>query len=262
MHMQADQSGGHPAVPHTPGRDRWDGKIVLVAGATRGFGYAAASRLADMGATVMLLPRAPDQVARVGRNFPDRVVRLPAMDLSGTADVLRAIAPILDFGGVDMLINVAAPLEPIQRCADVETALERVFHLNVVVPADLSTSLYPLMVQRGWGRIVNVSAGLRGEQTSAGSEAYVAARHALEAHTRNLAARLLGTGVTANVYRPGAVAPGPQVVHRRRRTGSTSLHWRVVSYAHLGRFPRAQEAMPLLRLLRSDQTGKIWAADG
>jgi len=176
--------------------------------------------------------------------------------------LMRAIAHILDLGGVDVLINVAAPLD-VQPYTETEaTTLERVFQLNVVVPADLSVSLLPRMVDRGWGRIVNVSSSLPSRQTTAISEAYFASRHALETHTRKLAARLSGTGVTANAYRSGAVAPGMQLIERRRRTENLSLHHRVVSYAHDGSGPPGKEAVPLLRLLRGDQTGKIWAADG
>lgn len=259
--MRGDR--GTPAdTQDTRGTDDWGGKVVLVTGATRGLGQAVATELAAQGATVMMLPRAPEQAAGMGRSSPGCVFRLLPTDLSKPADVLRTIAHILDIGGVDVLINVAAPLDPSQRCTETEaTTLERLFQLNVVVPADLSVSLLPRMVERGWGRIVNVSGGLAGEQTSAVSEAYVASRHALETYTRNLAARLSGTGVTANVYRPGAVDPGMQVIERRRRTESMDLHQRVVSYAHNGRVPPGKEAVPLLRLLGSDQTGKIWAAD-
>lgn len=258
--MRGDR-GTPAATHHTRRTDDWGGKVVLVTGATKGLGQAVATRLAAWGATVMMLPRGPEQAAGMGRSSPGCVFRLRSTDLSNPADVLRAIAHILDIGGVDVLINVAAPLDPSQRCTETEaSALARLFQLNVVVPADLSVSLLPRMVERGWGRIVNVSRGVVGGQASAITEAYVASRHALENYTRDLAARLSGTGVTANVYRPGALDPGVEVIERRRRTERMDLHQRFASYGHNG-VPPAKDAMPLLRLLGSDQTGKIWAAD-
>jgi len=260
--MRGDR-GTPAATQDTRGTDDWCGKMVLVAGATGGLGQDVATRLAAQGARVMMLPRSPQPAAGTGGRSPGDVFRLLPTDLSKPADVLLTVARILELGGGDVLINVAAPLDPVQPCTETEaTTLERVFQLNVVVPADLSVSLLPRMVERGWGRIVNVSSSLPGGQTSAVSEAYVASRHALETHTRNLAARLSGTGVTANAYRSGAVDPGMQVVERRRRKESLSLHRRVVSYAHNGGVAPGKEAVPLLRLLRGDQTGKIWAADG
>jgi len=254
---------GTPAAAHdTPGTDDWGGKVVLVAGATRGLGQDVATRLAAHGATVMMLSRSLEEAVGMGETSPGGVFGRLSTDLSKPAELVQAIGHILDLGGVDVLINVAAPLDPVQPYTETEaTTMERVFQLNVVVPADLSVSLLPRMVERGWGRIVNVSGGLAGDQVSAVSDAYVASRDALETYTRNLAARLSGTGVTANVYRSGAVDAGLQVIERRRRTESGSLHSRVVSYAHNG-VPPGKEAVPLLRLLRSDQTGKIWAADG
>lgn len=261
--MCGDRRGTPAATKDTSGPDDWGGKVVLVAGATRGLGQDVATRLATQEATVMMLPRSLEERPGVGGSLPGGAFGLLSTDLSKPTDLMRAIAHILDLGGVDVLINVAAPLDPVQPRTETEaTTLERVFQFNVVVPADLSVSLLPRMVERGWGRIVNVSRSLPRGQTSAISEAYVASRHALETHTRNLAARLSGTGVTANAYRSGAVDPWMQVIERRRRTGSLGIHHRVVSYAHDDGCPPGNEAVPLLRLLRGDQTGKIWVADG
>jgi NAD(P)-dependent dehydrogenase (short-subunit alcohol dehydrogenase family) len=62
------------------------------------------------------------------------------------------------------------------------------------------------MLERGWGRIVNVSSGIvERPGTMVGLNAYAATKAALEAHTLNLAAELAGSRVTANVFRPGSV---------------------------------------------------------
>jgi NAD(P)-dependent dehydrogenase (short-subunit alcohol dehydrogenase family) len=62
------------------------------------------------------------------------------------------------------------------------------------------------MLDRGWGRIVNVSSGIADHPGAmVGMNAYAATKAALEAHTLNLAAELAGSGVTVNVYRPGSM---------------------------------------------------------
>ena len=79
------------------------------------------------------------------------------------------------------------------------------------------------MIERGWGRVVNVSSGIvANPKRMIGGNAYATSKSALEAHTLNLAAELVGTGVTVNVYRPGAVDTQMQA-WIRRQSGSRSL---------------------------------------
>jgi NAD(P)-dependent dehydrogenase (short-subunit alcohol dehydrogenase family) len=100
------------------------------------------------------------------------------------------------------------------------------------------------------GRIVNVSGGIVASPGSmVGGNVYAAAKAALEAHTRNLAAELAGTGVTVNVYRPGGVDTAMQAWIRAqdpKRIGG-ELHQRFVrSYADGTLITPAQSAAALI----------------
>jgi NAD(P)-dependent dehydrogenase (short-subunit alcohol dehydrogenase family) len=121
------------------------------------------------------------------------------------------------------------------------------------------------MLAAGWGRIVSVLSGIVASPGSMiGGNAYAATKAALEAHSRNLAAELAGTGVTVNVYRPGGVDTAMQAWIRSQdpaRIG-TAPHERFRrSYAEGSLLtPDASAAALLGHLLGADgeRTGAIW----
>ena len=111
------------------------------------------------------------------------------------------------YGPIDVLVNNAATVGPLGPTASLDWREVRgAFDLNVVSVVALTAAVLPGMVERGWGRVVNVSSGIVARPgTMHGGTTYTATKGALEAHTVNLAAELEGTGVTVNGYRPGIV---------------------------------------------------------
>ena len=118
------------------------------------------------------------------------------------------VAQTTNWGAVDILAG--------QRCGRLAARCQRhgrtsrvaaaIGGTNVVAVAALSFALLPAMLERRWGRIVNVSSAIA-EHPGAmiGANAYATGKAALEAHTLNLAAELAGSGVTVNAFRPGSV---------------------------------------------------------
>ena len=126
----------------------------------------------------------------------------------------------------------------------------------------LARRVLPGMLDAGWGRIVNVSAAIAARPGMlAGLNTYAASKGALEAHTLNLAAELEGTGVTANVYRPGTVDTSMQAYIRdqpREQIGAP-LHDRFTTMLHSGALitPRAS-ADSMIARLAGQASGEIW----
>jgi short-subunit dehydrogenase len=107
-----------------------------------------------------------------------------------------------ELGGVDVLVNNAGiPMR--RRMQDLTLAdAEAVMRVNFFSPVVLTSALLPRLLERGSGRIVNVSS--MGTRTFAmGVGAYAASKAALELYTEGLFADLLGTGVTAQLFVPG-----------------------------------------------------------
>jgi NAD(P)-dependent dehydrogenase (short-subunit alcohol dehydrogenase family) len=121
------------------------------------------------------------------------------------------------------------------------------------------------MIERGWGRIANVSSGIAAHPTAMiGMNAYAASKSALEAHTYNLAAELAGTGVTANVYRPGSVDTAMQGWIRNQpaeEIGAALRERFIDSYERGALLTPEQSAQSLLARLVGDDTGMAWSVD-
>jgi short-subunit dehydrogenase len=182
-----------------------EGSRVLVTGASSGIGAAAAVAFAEAGATVGICARRPDRLAdvldRCRASAPES--RMWTVDLTDL-DGLPAFAARADdeLGGVDLLVNNAGV--PKRRKMQELTLddLEDVMRINFYSPFVLTSALLPRLLERGHGRIVNVSStGTR--MVALGVGAYAASKAALELYTEGLWADLLGTGVSAQMFVPG-----------------------------------------------------------
>jgi NAD(P)-dependent dehydrogenase (short-subunit alcohol dehydrogenase family) len=243
-----------------------EGMTAMVTGAGRGIGRAVAIELAEAGMAVALVARSEDQLAETAqqvKHLGAAAVVVPA-DLSDLSQVTRAIHLATDqLGAVDVLINDAAVVGPLGPSVSVDqTEWAFTFSVNVVAAAALSFAVLPAMVERGWGRIVNVSSAIAAHPGAmVGMNAYAASKAALEAHTINLAAELTGSGVTVNAFRPGSVDTAMQAGIRGQdpmRIGA-ALHERFArSYAEGAMITPKQSARCLVPHLFADGTGEIW----
>ncbi|WP_405590445.1 SDR family NAD(P)-dependent oxidoreductase [Streptomyces sp. NBC_01190] len=243
-----------------------DGRMAVVTGAGRGIGRAVALGLADLGAVSVLVARSAnelEQTIELVRERGGRAVAAPA-DL-GSPDAVAEVVSRAEaaLGPIDVLVNNAATVQPLAPSTQVDAAAwEAAFQLNVTVPATLAFALLKGMLSRGWGRVVNVSSGIAANPGSMiGANAYAATKAALEAHTLNLAAELDGSGVTANVYRPGSVDTAMQAWIRdngKGRIGDTT-HQNFLRRHEQGALISPEDsAAVLLRRLTGPDNGRIW----
>ena len=246
-----------------------DGRVALVTGGGRGIGRAIALGLAATGARVAVLARSPDEVQQtvneIGQNN-QIALGVPA-DVTDPEEVGSALATIgARWGPVEMLVNNAAAVWPLGPSATVDLQeWAAALAVNVTAPAQLSFTVLTGMLDRRWGRIVNVSSSIAANPTGMPrANAYATSKSALEAHTINLAAELKDSGVTVNVFRPGGVDTAMQGYIRSQdpaRIGG-ELHQRFVSNHEHGRLlTPEQSASSLLARLPGDGTGQIWDAD-
>lgn len=182
-------------------------RTALVTGASRGIGADCARALAEAGAAVALAARTLDDVEAVAAELraeghdahafscdvtdPDAVDRL-------ASDAGAAL------GRIDILVNNAGTSgsNPLHRVTLEEW--HRIMDVNATGTFLCTRALLPGMLERGFGRVVNVAsvAGLAGARYIS---AYTAAKHAVVGFTRAVAAEVEGRGTTVNAVCPGYV---------------------------------------------------------
>lgn len=240
-------------------------RTALVSGAGRGIGRAIAVALARSGARVAVLARSAEQVGEtVGliHDIGGEALAVPA-DVTDTEATAEALARIVAaYGPVEVLVNNAAVVWPLGATPVVDPAeWAAAITVNLTAIVRLSIAVLPSMLDRGWGRIVNVSSAVVGRPASMiGGNAYVTGKAALEAHSVNLAAELAGTGVTVNVYRPGAVDTAMQAwIRDQDGAGFPALHERF-RYLHQEGLliTPEQSAAALVPRITGAETGQTW----
>lgn len=242
-------------------------KVALVTGAGRGIGRALAVELAGAGADVALLARSRDQLEQVH----DLITAVGSRAYVVVADMgdphqvgAAATSVLAEFGRVDVLINNAAVVGPLGPTTAVPFGeIERALGVNVLGPVALTRALLAGMLDRRWGRIVNVSSGIAGApQAMIGANAYAMSKAALEAHTANLAGELAGSGVTVNSYRPGRVDTAMQgwIREQRPEVIGRDLHDRFVQWYERGELITPEvSARSLVARLASEASGETWS---
>jgi short-subunit dehydrogenase len=180
---------------------------AIVTGASRGIGVHVARALAEREMDLLLVARSEPELARLARELRtgDRKVSIAAVDLSqpGAAQRIAAIAAA-ELGGVDVLVNNAA-VEPQRRFHALELGeIERILRVDLIAPIELARVLLPGMLERGYGRIVNMSS-LAGHVGFPCTEAYAAAKDGLIAFSRVLRSDYRALGVSGSTLVLGPV---------------------------------------------------------
>jgi NAD(P)-dependent dehydrogenase (short-subunit alcohol dehydrogenase family) len=186
------------------------GKRALVTGSSSGIGAEVARELAAEGCDVVVhgrdRERAEAVAAEIGAKGVRSAVALGAITDDADADAI-ADAALAAFGGIDIVVNSAGGTVRGDNPAWTEVTSDEwllSFSLNVVSVIRLAKRLTPGMVERGWGRIINISS-IGGKMLSGRLLDYGAAKAAVDHLTANLSRTLAPQGVTVNAIAPGTV---------------------------------------------------------
>jgi NAD(P)-dependent dehydrogenase (short-subunit alcohol dehydrogenase family) len=183
------------------------GCVALVTGGSRGIGFGIAREFARNGADLMLVATNVErleatrvELATFGGN-----VEILAADVGERAACQGAVHAALDrFGRLEILVNSAAAYKAASFLQYDPEDFERLLKVNLHGPIHLMQAALPHMVERGYGRIINV-ASTAGKWASANQSAYNVSKHGLVGLTRCTAMEFAAKGVTVNAICPGMV---------------------------------------------------------
>lgn len=242
---------------------RLAGKTAVVTGGGQGIGAAVVHALAAAGASVVVSGRTLSKLERIAgelRQEGRNVWAAPA-DVSDPAAITRLAAVAKEkLGPVDILVNNAGVAESAPIGQVHLEDWERMLRINATGAFLCLQAFLPDMVERKWGRIVNVAsmAGLEGAPYII---AYTASKHALVGLTRAAAAEVGKHGVTVNAVCPGYVeTPMTEATIENivRKTGKTAEEARAAILATMpaGRMIQPDEVAAAVLALVADETGK------
>ena len=170
-------------------------RTFLVTGASKGIGLALATRLAQAGHHVVGIARAGDS------NFPGTLVPVDLSDNKAAATAFEDLARRHSFDGVVNNVGLAR----LKRLGEIGIEeLEDVLRLNIHPTLLAVQAILPTLLEKGWGRIVNITSLVT--LGMANRTAYAAAKAAVTSFTRTWALELAETGITVNAVAPGPVA--------------------------------------------------------
>ena len=253
--------------------ETFSGKTVIVTGAARGVGRAAALKLAEMGANVMLADPDEARLQAAKEDFPiskGTVARFTC-DISQKFGVNNLLAATIDaFERIDALITTTSDFERGDPMALPVESLDRVMAGNLRSAFLLSQAVATKMIARAeaegregeTGAIVHVSA-LSGQISSPDVAAHAISCAALDQLTRSLAATLAPKGIRVN-----GVAPGGVLTETLRQSISDEPQLRpaLIARTPLGRLGEASETAEAALFLISEKasfiTGQILTVDG
>jgi 3-oxoacyl-[acyl-carrier protein] reductase len=187
-------------------------RVALVTGASRGFGRAIALAFAAEGAAVVVnyvgsRPQAEEVAAAIRDLGRDAVV--VRADVAREDDVRHLVeATLTRFGRLDVLVNNAGIMThgPFLEVAVAD--YDRMLAVNVVGTMLCTRAALPAMIERGHGRIINLSSQLGtigGVAGSGGVAAYAATKGAIDSFTKAIAREFGQHGITANAIAPGSI---------------------------------------------------------
>ena len=180
-------------------------KWALVTGASRGVGKQVSQALADNGCNLVLHSRQADHTAAMVAEF--RARGLTVYPIEGELSDQRQVVALGEealriSGGLDILYNNAAVMAPYHEDIFVveESEYALSFQVNTIAPITLCTLVLPGMIERKFGRVVNVTSGIKDQPQLM---AYAASKAALDKYVYDMAPHLANTGVTMNLLDPG-----------------------------------------------------------
>ena len=185
------------------------GKNAFVTGGTRGLGLAAVRSLAREGVNVSYCARSTKSVERIDNELDSLKIKSFGVvsEINNNYSSLETLINTVEdkLGPIDILVNnVGGSLGSDSLINDDLINYENVFDINFWASLKLMKIVSSGMIQRRWGRIINI-ASIFGRELGGKSSSYMSSKASLIAATKHLAIETANTGITVNSIAPGSI---------------------------------------------------------
>ena len=249
--------------------NRLKDRVAMVTGGSRGIGRATVLKLAQEGAAVVVNYRKrgdkAKQVVDQVRALGGQALAIQA-DVADQAEVQKMVEQsVRELGPIDILVNNAGVFRRATLLSYDEADVDLMWQVNVKGVVHCSAAVAPLMIEKQFGRIINLSSVAAVGTSFAGTTFYSATKAAITCLTKRFALELGSHGICVNAVSPGYVG--------------TDMNWKgkspdeiqkiadvISSRSMLGRVGKPEEIATVICFLASDEagfvTGQVITADG
>lgn len=186
-------------------------KVALVTGAAGGIGFATGIELLKAGHIVYFTDRQDTDLSSIDATLRERA-RSAVLDLRVPADMDRVVSAILaDHGSIDILVNNAGISirgsngQPQGIRDATEEQFFEIMRVNTLAQMQMIQRVLPGMMQKAWGRIVNVASLAGRSKSIVSGPLYMMSKSAVLGLTRATAAEMGPHGITCNAVAPGRI---------------------------------------------------------
>lgn len=239
---------------------KFKGKVAVVTGGGRGIGRAIVEALAAEGTTVAIVDR--DNIDRA-QSLAQEIGNAAAFraDVAVAADVAQMTQEVIErFGKIDILVNNAGTLSRKLILEDAFEDWDRVLKTNLYGCYNCSRAIAPGMVDRKFGRIINLSS-IHGRVAKAGMGSYCTSKAAIDMFTKQLAVELAPHGVTVNAVAPGTISTEINIpLYKSTKPEDVALQQATLKRVPAGRIGEPADIGRAVAFLASEATPYVTGA--
>jgi acetoacetyl-CoA reductase len=232
---------------------------VLVTGGMGGLGESICTKMADAGYQVIVTyspgnAKATEWLAGMGqRGYKFKAYQCDVGDFDSCASAVKKIEA--EIGPVDVLVNNAGITRDMTFKKMAKADWDAVLRTNLDSVFNMTKQVMDGMVERGWGRVINV-ASVNGQKGAFGQTNYSAAKAGMHGFTKALALEVAKKGVTINTISPGYI--GTKMVTAIRED---ILNEKIIPQIPVGRLGKPEEVAGLIIYLASDEAAFVTGAN-